>query len=45
MFIVDDVLNSPAKSENLKRDSPSGSLPCIRNKPSKMDERVFSGRV
>lgn len=24
MFIVDDVINSPAKSENMKRDSPSG---------------------
>lgn len=43
MFIVDDVMNSPPKSENMKRDSPSGSLPCIDNQPSEMKEYFLGG--
>lgn len=43
MFIVDDVMNSPSKSENLKKDSPSGSLPCIDNEKSEMKEYFQGG--
>lgn len=39
---LDDVWNSPAKSENLKRDLPHGSLPCIDNEASEM-EKYFRG--
>jgi hypothetical protein len=43
LFIVDNVMNSSAKSENLKRDSPSGSLPCVDNEPSEMKEYFQGG--